>query len=123
MEPTTSRSDGVGTQLVRVRPGPAGQFTAEAVGLPELRASAGSRKEALREVRARLAAWLASGELVPVAVASPNPVMEWFGRADPRDPDERAYLAELARLRQDDLDRTPREGGAACPGPSSTPTT
>jgi hypothetical protein len=103
MELTSSLANGAGAHLIRVRPEPAGQFTAQVVGLPDLRATAASREEAVQAVQARLGEWLASGELVAVAVPLPNPVMNWFGRANPQDPDEQAYLAELARQRQEDL--------------------
>ncbi|HEV3260537.1 MAG TPA: hypothetical protein VG013_27020 [Gemmataceae bacterium] len=111
------------SSLVLVRPEPSGQFTAQVVGLPELRETAASREEALRRVQARLVECLASGELVAMAVPAPHPVMKWFGRANPLDPDEQAYLAELARQRQEDLERTLRECDSACSSSSSTPTT
>ena len=44
-------------------------------------------------------------------------------RADPNDPNEKAYLEELARLRQEDLERTLRELDQECSNSSSTPTT
>src|SRR5437867_2645374 len=114
------------TQLVLVCPEPAGQFTAQAVGLPELRATAESREEAIRQVRVQLDQWLTSGRLVSVTVPLANPVMKWLGRADPNDPDEQAYLAELARFRQEDLERALQEceqEDRECSDSSSTPIT
>lgn len=106
-----STANGTVPQLVRVRPEPAGQFTAQVVGLPDLRATAPTREEAVRQVCALLSQWLASGELQAVAVTPSNPVMQWFGHTNPNDPDERAYLEELARHRQEDLERTLSENG------------
>jgi len=47
-----------------------------------------------------------SGWCVCEEVQPSNPLLSWAGRADPNDPNERAYLDELTRLRQDDLTRT-----------------
>src|SRR5262245_26516703 len=111
------------SSLIEVRPEPPGHFAAQVVGLPELRATADSRDAALRQVEGRLAEWFAAGRLVTVAVPQANPLMKWFGRVNPNDPDEQAYLAELARLRQEDLERTSHDSGEPCPATSSTPTT
>jgi hypothetical protein len=111
------------SQLVRVRAKPTGQFTAEVVGLPELQATAPTRDEAVREVASRLQQWLNTGELAAVEVKSPNPLMLWFGNADPNDPVEQEFLAELARMKQEDLEQTLREYDQECSNSSSTPTT
>jgi hypothetical protein len=52
--------------LVRVRQESSGQFMAEAVGLPELRATCDTRDAAIMEVRQMLAQSIAAGELVVV---------------------------------------------------------
>lgn len=121
-EPETPDA-GLVSHLIQVRPEPPGQFTAQAVGLPELRATAPSRDAAVQQVRALLGQSLASGQLEVVTVAPGNPLMKWFGYANPNDPSEQAYLAELERFRREDLERTLREYDQECPPSSSTPTT
>ena len=94
---------------VIIRPEPTGQFTAQVVGLPELYATAASREQAVEQVRVLLTQWIAAGQLVPIEVPAGNPLLRWFGHSDPNDPGEQAYLEELARFRQEDLERTLRE--------------
>jgi len=106
-----------------VRPEPAGQFTAQLLGLPELSATAASRDEAIEQVRARIGEWLAAGQLVPIETPGEHPLLKWFGHIDPNDPAEKIYLEELARFRQEDLERTLRELDQECSSSSSTPTT
>jgi hypothetical protein len=110
-------------QWIVVRPEPAGQFTAQLLGLPELSATAAKREEAIEQVRARILEWIATGQLVPVEVPAGNPLLRWFGHIDPNDPAEKIYLEELARFRQEDLERTLRELDQECSCSSSTPTT
>src|SRR5262249_54444816 len=109
MSTDSATTNGALAQLIRVRPEPTGQFTAQAVGLPELRATAATREEAVQQVCALLGQWLASGELQAVSVLPVPAVMKLFGHADPDDPDEQAYVEELARQRREDLERTLRE--------------
>lgn len=112
--------------LVVVRPEPPGQFTAEALGLPELRATCASREEAINRVRLQLCHWFASGQLVLVELDKGNPFLPNFPRIDPNDPMEKEFLEELARNRREDLERTLREYEAeekACSNSSSTPIT
>ena len=108
--------------LVTVRPEPAGQFTAQAAGLPDVCATATTREEALDRIQGMLQGLLASGELVPLEVQAANPLLNWVA-SDPNDPDEKAYLEELARDRQEDLEQTLRELDQECSNSSSTPTT
>ncbi len=108
-----------------VREEPPGQFTARVVGLPELQATAATRDEALQQLRSTLAEWITSGQLVSIDVPRENPLLRWFGHADPNDPSEQAYLEELARLKAEDSERTLREyeqEDQQCSGSSSTPT-
>jgi hypothetical protein len=112
--------------LVVVRPEPSGQYTAEALGLPELRATCASREEAINRVRLQLCQWFASGQLVQVELDKENPYLQNFPRIDPNDPGEKIYLEELERFRREDLERTLREYEAeeqACSNSSSTPIT
>lgn len=92
--------------LVLVRAAPVGQFTAQVVGLPEIFATAGNREDALTQVRTLLKAWLDCGQLVLVELPREPSLLRWFGHADPQDPLELEYLAELAKARQEDLECT-----------------
>lgn len=94
---------------VVVRTEPSGQFTAEAVGLPELRATCPERAEALNRVRLLLCQWYAAGQLVQVELGQANPYLPRLPPKDPNDPLEKAYLEELARYRREDLERTLEE--------------
>jgi hypothetical protein len=110
MKVQSSPANGTWSQLVAIRPEPAGQFTASVVGLPELHATATTREDALRRLGDLLGDCLASGQLAAVTVPSPTlTVMKGFGHASPDDPEEQVYLEELARNRQVDLERTLRE--------------
>lgn len=102
---------------------PSGEFTAQVVGLAELRATAPTREAALQQVRALLSEWIASGQLVPLEAAGVNPLLNFPGHIDPNDPLEQEFLQELTRRRQEDLERTLREYDQECSNSSSTPTT
>jgi hypothetical protein len=123
MTQASTGRNGVVQHWILVRPEPPGRFTAQALGLPELCATAATRDEAIQQVRTRLGEWLASGQLVAVEVPGETPLLKWFGHTDPNDPNEQAYLEELARLRREDLERTLRELDQECSNSSSTPTT
>ena len=105
------------------RPEPTGKFTAQVVGVPELRATAATRAEAIEKIRAMLSDWLATGQLMSVEVPRPNPLLHFSGHLDPNDPLEKEFVEELARRRQEDLEQTLREDGQECPNSSSTATT
>ena len=122
MAATNKHQNGHVQNWVTVTPEPAGQFTVQAVGLPEIRATAATREEALLRVQEMLRGLLASGQLVPIEVRSDNMLLNWVG-ADPNDPDEQAYLEALARDRAEDLENTLRELDQECSNTSSTPTT
>jgi uncharacterized protein YoaH (UPF0181 family) len=93
--------------LVQVAQDSAGRYTAQVVGLPDLHATAATWAEAVEQVRLLLAQRLSSGELValPVAPAMPHKAPGWASN----DLVEQEFLAELARRRQEDLERTLRE--------------
>jgi HPt (histidine-containing phosphotransfer) domain-containing protein len=121
----TARAESLHHWIV-VRPEPAGQFTAQLLGLPQLHATAASREQAIEQVRARIAEWIAAGQLVPIEVPMGHPLLRFSGWIDPNDPGEQVYLEELARQRAEDLERTLREYAQEdeqCSGSSSTPTT
>lgn len=89
-----------------------GSFTAQAVGIPEVQASAGTPAAALEEVRLLLARWPGSVQWVALPGAAIPPAA---GHAKD-DPDFDAYLEEIERHR--------READAReCSNSSSTPTT
>jgi hypothetical protein len=111
--------------LVRVRPDGAGHYTAEVVGLPEVQATAATHTEAVEQVRAILAEWLSRGQLVALAISPTTAPLKPPGWAK-GDALEQEFLDDLARFRQEDLERTLREyerEDQGCPGTSSTPTT
>jgi hypothetical protein len=113
-------------QWIVVRPEPAGQFTAQLLGLPELSATAANREEAIQQVRARILESIALGLLVPLEIPKAHPFVRFHGWADPNDPEEKLFLEELARMKAEDLERTLREYAEEdqqCSGSSSTPTT
>ena len=120
-----SRTIGNGSvqHWVVARPEPAGKFTAQVVGLPELVATAATREEAIEQIRALLRDWVATGRLVSVEVPVRNPLLEFTGHTDPNHPIEQEFLKELARLKQEDLEQTLREYDQECSSSSSTPTT
>jgi hypothetical protein len=123
MAASSTLENGAVKHWVMVRPEPAGQYTAQAVGLPDIAATASTKEEAIQAVHDILRGLMASGQLVPVEVEQKNPLLQWFGSADPNDSSEQAYLAELARFRQEDKESTLRELDQECSNSSSTPTT
>jgi hypothetical protein len=90
--------------FILVRPEPAGQFTAQAVGIPELRATANSRELAIHDVQVALAQSLACGELVPIELPDRNPYLPGYGHSKD-DPDFEEYLADIRRFRQAEDER------------------
>lgn len=109
-----------------VRSHPSGQFTAHVWGIPEVSAAGATEQEAIENVKRTLTDWLRTAKWVRVDVPAPHyahPVLELIGKKDPNDPMEQEYLAELARMKREDLERTLREYEQECPGSSSTPTT
>jgi hypothetical protein len=93
------------------------------VGLPETRATATTRDEAIKRVCLVLQAWLASGQLEVIEMPQKNPLVRRFNWIDPNDPEEQVFRAELERLRREDLERTLREYEQECSDSPSTPTT
>lgn len=61
--------------------------------------------------------------LIDAEVQSENPLLHFKGHLDPNDPLEREFVAELARLKREDLERTLREDELECSNSFSTPTT
>jgi hypothetical protein len=94
---------------VVIRPEPTGQFTAHVVGIPEVRATAARRDEALQQIGAMLAQWLARGQLTPLTLPREELLRDWPGH-DPSDPLEQEFLADLERSRREDLESLSRGG-------------
>jgi hypothetical protein len=67
---------------------------------------------------------LPEGALVEIRLMrSANPLLNFHGHLDPNDPMEQEFMAELARMRREDLEQTLREYELECSNSSSTPTT
>ncbi len=84
--------------LVLVRSDDQGFFSAQLVGLPDIRATAKSRETAVDQLRTMLQEWIDSGQLQPVELPTEPSLMKWFGHAK-EDPDFADYLDELRRSR------------------------
>jgi hypothetical protein len=86
---------------VIVRAESADQYTAQPVGIPELKVVASTEDEAIHRVSESLVQWLASAKLVTVDVSvrgAGNPWLDTFGRsADDRDFDEFVAAMQEAR--------------------------
>jgi hypothetical protein len=101
--------------LVVVRPEPPGQFTAQPLGVPEIRVVAASAEQAVAQAQQALKEWLGSLYWVPVELPPPRGVHQGAGHAKD-DPDFETYLEEIRRHRQEVEERE-------CSDSSSTPTT
>jgi predicted RNase H-like HicB family nuclease len=111
--------------LVQVHKEESDGYSAQVVGLAEVRATAATRDEALAQVRALLLERFASEQLVPLAIPLRLPSMKPAGWAA-KDALEQEFLEELARARQQDLENALREferDDEGCSNTSSTPTT
>jgi hypothetical protein len=120
MPPANPHQNGAFHRWVTVRPEAAGQFTAQAVGLPDVRATAATREEALARVHELLRDLLVSGQVVSIGWLTENSLLQWAGRQDPNDPEEQAFLEILAEQRREDLEQTLRELDQECSNSSST---
>jgi hypothetical protein len=110
-------------QLVLVRPEPSGQYTAQLVGLAEVRATAGTREEAIEQMRTQLRQALASGQLVTIEVPRDDLVQQWEQWAQ-SDLEYNLYRQEIQRFRQEEEERFRKEeADRPCSHTSSTPTT
>jgi hypothetical protein len=106
MSQTSTIPNGAVRHWVIGRTEPSGQFTVQVVGVPELRATAATRAEAIEQIRTILSNWLASGQLMSIDVPCPNPLLHFAGHLDPNDPAEQEFVEELAQRRQEDLNQT-----------------
>jgi hypothetical protein len=114
-EPLTSRE--LMYHLIIVRPEPPGQFTAQPLGVPEIRAVAASPKEAIEQVQQALKEWVGSLYWAPIELPETkiHAVHPDAGHAKD-DPDFETYLEEIRRYRREVDERE-------CSASSSTPTT
>jgi hypothetical protein len=81
------------------------RFTAEPLGLPELKAAAKTEAEAIERATLAIGQWLATAKVIQVSVPVPeagNPWLDGFGRSA-NDPDFGDYLEELNRSRAAEL--------------------
>lgn len=97
-----------------VRPEPAGQFTAQPLGVPEIRVTASSVQAALEKAQAALARW--SGSIHWLAVASNGSCALHAAGHAKDDPDFDQYLEEIERYRRE-------ADECECSNSSSTPIT
>jgi len=123
MSSASTTTDNTHSHWVVGRLEPSGQFTAQVVGVPQLRATAATRAEAIEKVRAMVSDWLASGQLIAIEVPCPNPLLHFSAHLDANDPLEQEFVEELARRRREDLEQAMREDAQKCSNSSSTPTT
>jgi hypothetical protein len=111
--------------LLSIHEEPSGQFTAQAVGIPEARATAATREVAIQHVTAILNQMQARGLLVSVPLQQP-PVLPRKPRTPEEETEEQLYLEELARHRraQHERDRAVwdnEDNAEGRPDPSTTP--
>lgn len=122
MPPSDQDHNGTIQCLVTVHAAPAGQFTAQAVGLPDVCATGGTREEAVTRLREMLGAAVSSGALtaleLPMEIPQPS-----SKRWDPNDPEMLAYMEILDQQAKEDLEQTLRELDQECSNSSSTPIT
>lgn len=116
MSLTTFPADMPTIHWVAVHPEPPGQYTAQVVGIADLRATAGSQDEALAQVRQMLDDWLATASWVRLQAPLGEHPLQRFAGHSREDPDFDGYLEEIRRYRQEVDQRT-------CSSTSSTPTT
>jgi hypothetical protein len=103
----------------------AGGYAARVIGLPELQGVGATREEAVQAVSQAVGRWFAEGRLVTLWAPPRPPLVKPSGWSKD-DPLEQEFLQELARARQEDLERTLREyeeEDRGCSDSSSTPTT
>lgn len=80
------------------------QYTAQPLGMPELKVVAPTEAEAIAQVSKALDQWLTSAKIVQVAVpavSTGNPWLDTFGRSA-TDPDFDEFLEELRQARSVD---------------------
>ena len=77
------------------------QFTAHPAGIPELRVTAPSRREAVEGLKLKLLEWIRDGRLTTVEVPEPDPRLQTGRRIDPNDPMEQEFIREIARGRRE----------------------
>ena len=123
MPSPNSSQNGAVLHLISVRAEPAGQFTAQVVGLEELKFTAPSREEAVQGVRQLVSERISSGQLVPLEVPTANLLLAFSGHLNPDDELEKEFVDETARMHQEDLEQTLREDDQECSNSSSTPAT
>lgn len=90
---------------VIVRADAPGQYSAQPLGIPELKTVAKTEAQAIEQASHALAQWFASAKVVQLAIpvaTTGNPWVDAFGRSA-SDPDFDEYLEQLKRARGADL--------------------
>jgi hypothetical protein len=119
---TNAHQNGNIYQWVSVRAEPAGQFTAQAIGLPDMHATAATSAEAIARVQGMVSTLIAAGQLVTIQlpiVTQQQSLKTW----DPNDPELKEFIEILEEHAREDLENTLRELDQECSNSSSTPTT
>jgi hypothetical protein len=70
------------------------------VGIPEIRATAVTREEAVEQVRQLLGQWFDSGQLAEVEVPRPDLQREWK-EWEKSDPEHQLFLEGIRRFREE----------------------
>jgi predicted RNase H-like HicB family nuclease len=122
MPPSIGNQNRAIQHLVTIRPEPPGQFTARAVGLPDVCATAATREEALARLDGMLHAMVSSGTLVALELPIEKPPIVSPGW-NPNDPEMLEFLEILEQQSKEDLEQTLRELDQECSNSSSTPIT
>jgi hypothetical protein len=88
--------------FVIVRASAPGRYTAQILGIPDVRAEADTEAGAIDQVQQALTHWLASAKVVRISVpgnGTGNAWLDTFGRSA-QDPEFPAFLEELQRARE-----------------------
>jgi hypothetical protein len=122
MPSQNAQTNGSIYQWVSVRAEPAGQFTAQAIGLPDVHATAATSAEAIARVQTMVNTLIAAGQLVPIQLpigTQQRSPKTW----DPNDPELKEFIEILEEHAREDLEQTLRELDQECSNSPSTPTT
>lgn len=119
---STAPRNGTSPWWVTIRSEGPGRFTAQAVGLPDVRASAATREGACARLQEMLSAMIAAGTLAPLELPvelAEAPKANW----DPNDAEMLEFMKILDDQAAEDLEQTLQEHDRECPNSCSTPTT
>jgi hypothetical protein len=103
--------------LVRIHPGPDGQFTAHLLGAPDLSATAATLEDAVEQLRVLLQQQVNLDSLVAIEIPRQNPLLKLAG-AWKDDPSFDDFLEEIRKFREEE---DCREGYVSDTGQRPTP--